>query len=56
MGVGLMGSMRFGFYENFKKGMAQFKGLNNPGELERLDKSICAFFAGICVSFLLVKL
>ena len=54
MGVGLMGSMRFGLYENFKSKMAQIKGLSNAGQLERADKSLCALFAGVFVSFLVV--
>jgi len=31
IGVGILGSMRFGLYENFKKIMAQNVGVKNAG-------------------------
>ena len=52
--MGILGSTRFGFYENAKKQLSQSKGLANSGQLDRLEKAVCAFFAGIGVSFILV--
>jgi hypothetical protein len=31
IGVGILGSVRFGLYENFKKSMAKSSGLQNAG-------------------------
>lgn len=55
VGVGIMGSMRFGLYENFKKILADKNGLKSVGELTTAQKSFCAFLAGCINSLILVK-
>lgn len=52
MGVGLLGSVRFGAYEAAKKRMAEAQG-NTVSNLARFDKTLCAFGAGLVNSFLL---
>lgn len=54
IGVGIMGSARFGLYENFKKQVSLYKGNGTPTPLELVDKTIAAFGTGLIVSFLVV--
>lgn len=54
IGVGIMGSVRFGLFENFKKEVALWKGKGTPAPLELIDKTIAAFGAGLIVSLLVV--
>ena len=54
IGVGIMGSARFGLYENFKKQVSLYKGNGTPAPLELVDKTIAAFGTGLIVSFLVV--
>lgn len=55
LGVGFMGSVRFGSYENFKKEIAHLKGSDGvPAKLEQIDKTMAAFAAGIVSSLLVV--
>ena len=57
MGVGLLGSIRFGLYENFKKELAKIKGTDGqPAVLTALDKAIVAFATGILSSLGVVKI
>ncbi len=54
IGVGILGSARFGLFENFKKSVATWKGNGTPAPLELVDKTIAAFGAGLIVSLLVV--
>jgi hypothetical protein len=55
IGVGFLGSVRFGLYENFKKKVAAFKGKEgDPSALTLGDKAFAAFIAGIFSSLLVV--
>lgn len=57
MGVGLLGSIRFGLYENFKKELAKIKGTDGqPAVLTLQDKTMAAFAAGILSSLGVVKI
>lgn len=49
--MGLLGSIRFGVYENFKKDIAYMKGTDGkPAVLELADKTIAAFATGLISS------
>ena len=55
IGVGLLGSVRFGVFENFKKELSVYKGTNGvPAQLELFDKTIAAFCSGLISSLLVV--
>lgn len=54
IGVGILGSARFGLFENFKKQVSLYKGNGTLAPLELVDKTIAAFGAGLIVSFLVV--
>lgn len=55
IGVGILGSVRFGLYENFKSNLAGWKGSNGvPATLTLEDKTLAAFAAGIFSSLLVV--
>lgn len=52
IGVGILGSARFGLFENFKKELSVRKGNGTPAPLELFEKTIAAFGAGLIVSLL----
>lgn len=54
MGVGILGAVRFGLYENFKNSLASSKGIA-AFDLSIADRSLCAFATGFLNSFLMVK-
>jgi hypothetical protein len=54
IGVGILGSMRFGLFEYAKKQICLYKGVH-PSELDLISKSAAAFYAGFFNSFLLVE-
>jgi solute carrier family 25 carnitine/acylcarnitine transporter 20/29 len=54
IGVGILGSARFGLFENFKNMLSVRKGNGTPAPLELVDKTIAAFGAGLIVSLLVV--
>ncbi len=54
IGVGILGSARFGLFENFKKELSVRKGNGTPAPLELFEKTIAAFGAGLIVSLLVV--
>jgi len=55
IGVGILGSVRFGLYENFKSSLASWKGSDGvPAVLTLKDKALAAFGAGIISSLLVV--
>lgn len=53
IGVGILGSVRFGFFENFKNALANYQGIA-PIDLSLASRSLCAFCTGTLVSFLVV--
>jgi hypothetical protein len=53
IGVGILGSARFGLFENFKNSLAQYQGIA-PIDLSIPSRSLCAFCTGFIVSFLMV--
>ena len=53
MGVGLLGSARFGFYEFGQKKMSDIKSIPVT-QLSLFDKTLCGLFAGFLNSFQLV--
>ena len=55
MGVGILGSVRFGLFEGGKKRIAEQKGVH-LSKLDLADKSAAALFAGFFNSFILVRL
>lgn len=54
MGVGILGAVRFGLYENFKNSMASNRGIT-AFDLTIAERSLCAFATGFFNSFLMVK-
>lgn len=51
IGVGFLGSIRFGVYENFKKDIAYMRGTDGkPAVLHQTDKTVAAFGTGIISS------
>ena len=51
MGVGFLGAIRFGVYENFKKDIAYMRGTDGkPAILHQSDKTLAAFLTGIITS------
>ena len=55
MGQGILGSVRFGVFENCKSHVAEFQGIEK-GSLDLTSKAFCAGIAGIATSFFLVIL
>jgi hypothetical protein len=53
IGVGILGSVRFGLFENFKNSLAQYQGIATIN-LSMPSRSLCAFVTGFLVSFLMV--
>ena len=53
MGVGLLGSIRFGLFEGAKKRICEMKNIH-PSQLDLQSKSMAALFAGFFNSFVLV--
>ena len=54
MGVGMLGSGRFGFFEYGQKNLARLKG-KDVTQLTVSDKTLCSLFSGVLNSFQLVK-
>jgi len=51
----MLGSIRFGLYENFKKKIALSKGIDGQAApLELIDKTFAAFLTGLLSSLLVV--
>lgn len=53
MGVGILGSARFGFYEFAQRHLSEFKKVH-ASQLSVVEKAGCGLFAGFFNSFLLV--
>ena len=54
MGVGILGSVRFGLFEGAKKRIAESKNIP-VSQLTLANKSAAALFAGFFNSFILVR-
>ena len=54
IGVGILGSVRFGLFENFKNSLASSQG-KNVFDLTISERALCAFGTGFFNSFLMVK-
>jgi hypothetical protein len=55
IGVGILGSVRFGLFENFKNELAKSQGIPTY-QLSIASRSLCAFATGVINSFLMVTL
>ena len=55
IGVGILGSVRFGLFENFKNTLAQSQGIPTF-DLSLGSRALCAFGTGLINSFLVVKI
>lgn len=53
IGVGILGSVRFGLFENFKNSLAKREGIPTM-DLSIASRSLCAFGTGLFNSFLMV--
>lgn len=53
IGVGILGSVRFGLFENTKKIMGEWRGVP-ASQLQLIDMSLCAFVTGLLNSLLVV--